>query len=199
MEGEGANVETTIYTVCAVGGGVLVVAQVVLQALGLFGETDLDAHDVDVDGDFDAHADGEPHGHGNLFFGILSFKALCAFAAIFGLVGLIMLERSGSFGLRVAVAAASGFAGMVVVAMLMRGLARLSSSGTLQLRNAVGKTGTVYLRIPGGGRGAGKVTLEIQGRSVEIVARTRGDEIPTGTRVRVIEADGEDAVEVTAV
>jgi len=189
-------VESTIYTVCAVGGGVLVVAQVVLQAMGLFGETDLDTHDVDGDLDGDAHADGEPHGHGNLFFGILSFKALCAFAAIFGLVGLIMTERSASFGLRVAAATASGFAGMVVVAMLMRSLAKLSSSGTVLLRNAVGKTGTVYLRIPGGGTGAGKVTLEIQGRSVEVLARTSGDEIPTGARVRVLNVDGEDTVEV---
>lgn len=188
--------ETNIYTICAVAGSVLVALQVVLQALGLFGETDMDVHDVDTDAH--VHVDGEPHGHGNMFFGILSFKALCAFAAIFGLVGLIMLERSELFGLRLAVSVGSGVFGMFVVGFLMRGLSKLSSSGTIQIANAVGKTGSVYLRIPGDGSGAGKVTLELQGRSVELPARTTGSEIPTGARVRVVAVDGDDTIEVIA-
>jgi hypothetical protein len=187
-------VETNIYTICAVAGSVLVALQVVLQALGLFGETDMDVHEVDTD----AHVDGEPHGHGNMFFGVLSFKALCAFAAIFGLVGLIMLERSDVFGLRLAVSVGSGVFGMFVVGFLMRGLSKLSSSGTIQIANAVGKTGSVYLRIPGDRSGAGKVTLELQGRSVELPARTKGNEIPTGARVRVVAVDGDDTLEVIA-
>ncbi|MHC4939269.1 MAG: NfeD family protein [Planctomycetota bacterium] len=189
--------EANIYTICAVAGGSLVVLQVLLQAFGLFAETDMDVHDVDTDAHVDAHTDGEPHGHGNVFFGVLSFKALCAFAAIFGLVGLIMLERSDVFGLRLAVAVGSGVAGMFVVGFLMRGLAKLTSSGTLKIDNAVGKTGSVYLRIPAGG--AGKVTLEIQGRSVQLTARTKGDEIPTGARVKVVSTDGDDTVEVVAI
>jgi hypothetical protein len=184
-------VEETIYTVCAVAGSVLVLAQVVLQAFGVFAETDVDLHDAD------AHeVGGEPEGHGNLFFGILSFKALCAFAAIFGLTGLIMLTRSGNFGLRVLVAALAGLGGMIVVAMLMRGLSKLQSSGTVQVAHAVGRTGSCYLRIPGHGAGLGKVTIELQGRSLQLEARTAGEEIPTGARVRVVGVEGDDTLDV---
>jgi membrane protein implicated in regulation of membrane protease activity len=185
-------VEETIYTVCAVAGGVLVVVQVVLQAFGVFAETDVDLHDADFDDSV-----GEPEGHGNLFFGILSFKALCAFAAIFGLTGLIMLTRSGSFGMRVFVAVLAGMGGMIVVAMLMRGLSKLQSSGTVQIANAVGRTGSCYLRIPGAGKGLGKVTIELQGRSLQFEARTAGEEIPTGARVRVVGVEGGDTLEVS--
>ena len=189
--------EETIYTICAVAGGVLVLLQVILQALGMFAETDFDGGGADVD--VDAHVDGvdaDTDGHGNVFFGILSFKALCAFAALFGLTGLIMFSRSDDLLVRVGVSVAAGVAGMVAVAMMMRGLARLHSSGTVKISNAVGKTGSCYLRIPADGTGLGKVTLEIQERSMQFDARTEGEEIATGSRIRVVAIDGDDTLRV---
>jgi len=194
-------VEETIYTVCAVAGGVLVLLQVILQALGMFAETDFDGGgaDADVHIDVDAHVDGadtDTDGHGNVLFGMLSFKALCAFAALFGLTGLIMITRTDDLLVRVGVSLAAGVAGMIGVAMMMRGLARLHSSGTVHISNAVGKTGTCYLRIPADGVGLGKVTLEIQQRSMQFDARTEGEEIATGSRIRVVAVDGDDTLRV---
>ncbi|MEM8883963.1 MAG: NfeD family protein [Planctomycetota bacterium] len=185
--------EANLYTICAVGGGVLVLVQVVLQTLGLFGEADIDMDGPELD------TDGDPVGHGNVFFGVLSFKALCAFAAIFGLVGLIMMERSPAMPVRLAVATGSGVAGMFAVGLLMRGLANLQSSGTVRIENAVGKSGTCYLRIPGAHEGLGKVTIEIQGRSLEFPARTDGDEIPSGARIRVVSVEGDQTLDVIAI
>ena len=191
--------EETIYTVCAVAGGILVLLQVVLQSLGMFAETDFDAGGADVDMDVHTDVDGaefEADGHGNVFIGVLSFKALCAVAALFGLTGLIMVTRSDELFIRVGVAVGAGVAGMFVVAMLMRGLARLQSSGTVHIRNAIGKTGSCYLRIPGHGKGRGKVTLEIQQRSMQFDARTEGEEIATGARIRVLGVEGDDTLTV---
>ncbi len=199
--------EQTIYWVCAIAGCTLVGIQVVLQVFGLF-DTDVDvdgAHaDVDVghvDVDLDAsHADvghavdGHVHdvqGHGNVLFGILSFKALCAFAGIFGLVGLILLERDIGTGGRVAASASAGFAGMLGVGWMMRGLGRLQSSGSIDIRNAVGRRGTVYLPIPGARTGQGKVTVSVQGRSMEFAAVTDGEALATGTAVTVLAVEGE--------
>ena len=53
-------------------------------------------------------------------------------------------------------------------------------------RHAVGQTGTVYLRVPGKGAGPGKVTLNLQNRTVELEAFTAADELPTGTPIRVV-------------
>jgi hypothetical protein len=189
-------VEHTIYLVLAVAGCTLLALQVVLQLFGLAGGEGFDGDH----GGGDHHAGGHEHasdqGHGNWFFGLLSLKALCAFAGIFGLTGLAMLQTDFGPWLRISIALEAGIVAMVAVAFLMRGLAKLSVSGTLDVRNAVGRSASVYLRIPGAGAGAGKVTLEVQGRSVELAAVTDGGEIPTGTRVEVVEVVGTETLKV---
>lgn len=183
--------EYSLYKYCAIVGGVLVGIQFALQLLGMGGD-----HDVDADHG-DLHGESGTEGHGNLFFGILSFKALSAFAGVFGLVGLVVWDTRMSGAGRVAAAAGSGVASMFLVAWVMRGLARLQASGTVNVRNAVGATGTVYLRIPGHGGGRGKVTVEVQGRSMEFPAVTDGETLETGTAVTVEAVEGEDLMKVS--
>jgi hypothetical protein len=190
--------EKTLYLVLAIAGGGILLVQVLMQVFGLAGEGDFTgAHDV---GHLDAtgHDGGAGSDDGSWYFGVLSFKALVAFAGFFGLTGMALLEAGWSPGLRAVCATGAGLAGMVAVAFLMRSLTRLSSSGTLQLANAVGAAGSVYLRIPARGEGAGKVTLEVQGRSIQVDALTDGEAIPTGARVQVIALVGEDTLKVIA-
>lgn len=183
--------EHTIYLVLACVGGGILLLQVLLQVFGLAGHGDFDgSHDGGNVG-----ADGGAH-DGSWFFGVLSFKALVAFAGLFGLTGLALYDTDWSSGARIAVATLVGFVGMLLVAFLMRSLLRLSSSGSLDPRNAVGTAGAVYLRVPAYGRGAGKVTLEIQGRSLQLEAVTDGEEIPTGARVKVVGLVGEETLKV---
>ena len=153
--------EHSIYLYSAIVGCTFVGLQVILQVFGLFDDVDgADAVDADVDIDVDVDHDGHSS---SAFFGILSFKALCAFAGIFGLSGLMMLRGEASMQVRVLVACSAGVAAMFGVAWMMKSLSRLQSSGTVDLRNAVGRIGNVYLRIPGSNNGVGKVTVEIQG------------------------------------
>jgi len=190
-------VEYAIYKYSAIVGCTLVVLQVGLQVFGLAGHTDIDGDHGDIDHGFD-HDHGT-EGHGNLFFGILSFKALCAFAGIFGLTGLAVSEGDMGATARVTLATGAGFAGMLFVAWMMRSLARLQASGTVNVQNAVGKTGTVYLTVPGSKAGSGKVTVEVQGRSMEFPAITEGGEIRTGTRVTVTAVEGDETLRVQPV
>lgn len=181
----------TIYWVCAVVGCTLVALQVVLQVFGLFGDVD-----VDADHDMDGHFDADHAGHGDLFFGILSFKALCAFVGIFGLTGLALRGTGLSDAGRIFASAGAGFVGMVAVAWMMRSIARLQASGSVKVANAVGRTGTVYLAIPGSNGGRGKVTVEVQGRTVELSAVTAGQPIATGTMVTVVAVEGDETLRV---
>ena len=187
--------EYEIYKYCAIIGCTLVGLQVALQAFGVLGDTDVGGHDAGSD----VHHDVSPEGHGNALVGILSFKALTAFAGIFGLVGMITLKRELALGTRVAVSVAAGVVGMFAIAWMMRSLHRLQSSGSIDVRNAIGQTGRVYLRVPGQRSGHGKVTVEIQGRSMEFVAVTDGEVLETGASVTVAAVEGNGVLKVVSV
>ena len=192
--------EHTIYLVTAIVGCTLLLLQVILQVFGLGAEADMDAAAPDVDVDVDAGHDPAHGTAGTVFFGILSFKAMVSFAGVFGLTGLSLESTDLAMGHRIAISVLAGFVAMIVVAYMMRALHSLSTSGTLVLRNAVGHQGSVYLRVPPKGKGQGKVTIELQGRSVELPAVTDGgEEIPTGHSIKVVEVLGNETVKVVAV
>jgi hypothetical protein len=183
----------TLFLVCAGAGGTLLLLQVLAGALGIGGDHGDAGHH-----DFGHHTEaGHDHGDGNWFLGLLTFRSLCAAVAFFGLGGL----TAGYYGLpdtaRMAAAALSGFVALYLVATLMKALYRLKADGAVRIGHAVGRTGTVYLRVPGQKAGPGKVTLNLQNRTVELEAFTAADELPTGTPVRVVAVLGPSSVEVT--
>ena len=185
----------TFFLVCAGVGGTLVLLQFLAGSFGLGGDHG-DADHPDLDADHDPGAGDHDTGEG-WFLGLLTFRAICAAIAFFGLGGLIAayygLEPTAQLG----AAVLSGFAALYLVATLMKMLYRLKADGTVRLSHAVGRTGTVYLRVPGQNTGPGKVTLSLQNRTVEVEAFTAANELPTGTPVRVVAVRGSGAVEVT--
>lgn len=189
----------TIYTVCAVIGGVILVMQMILTLLGL--STD---HDLGFDGAGDdalagdAQVDLADHHGSSHFFGVLSFRSLMAALAFFGLGGLWALQEGlGSYSSFVA-AVAAATAAMFAVAWMMRLLASLVYEGTVRMENAIGQMGTVYLAIPGHNEGAGKVTVTVQSQSLEFDAVTSRDAIPTGATITVVGLAGPNTLEVEA-
>ncbi len=188
----------SVFYWCAWIGSVLLVVQLVLQIMGL-GDADLDAGGADIDVDSGLDAGDPAHGTaGNVFFGVLSFKALVAFLAVFGLTGLSLEDAALSQFNHISLAVLAGLVAMVLVAYLMRALHQLGSSGSVVLANAVGRKASVYLRIPANGEGRGKVTVEIQKRTVELAAITDGDSIDTGQVVEILEVLPNETVRVTA-
>lgn len=66
-------------------------------------------------------------------------------------------------------------------------MSRMEQSGTINMANAVGCKGNVYLKIPGEKQGEGKVQISIQGAIREFDALTAGEELETGAPIRVVE------------
>lgn len=195
--------EQQVYLILAVAGVTTVVIQVALQVFGLVGEEvgggDVDFADADADLDADGDAQGD-FGHGSWFAGLLTFKGLAAFAGVFGLTGLALIgDADVSSKTRVLTATLAGFAAMWVVAQMMRGLARLHHSGTMDLRRAVGQMGKVYLRVPASLKGEGKVTVEVEGRLMTMRAVTAEGELTVGTPVRVVEVMTDETLRVVEI
>ena len=65
---------------------------------------------------------------------------------------------------------------------------KLTHDGSFKMSEAIGVTGSVYLRIPASGSGRGKVQFSVKGSVHEIDAITDDAlEIPTGTVVKIVE------------
>jgi membrane protein implicated in regulation of membrane protease activity len=205
-----------VFLVCFLAGGTVMVCQFLLSLFGLGGHHDLggDAHDVggpdlhDMGGHdatghdatgHDAQGHDTSHEHTSLsdwLASVLTFRTVVAALTFFGLAGLAGLQTELGRPVVLAVALAAGTGAMFLVAWVMRSLSRLHAEGTARIERAVGKTGTVYLTVPGNKAGAGKVHLNLQNRTVECQAVTAHQALPNGTRVVVTAVIGRDTVEV---
>jgi hypothetical protein len=157
-------------------------------------------HDSSPGGDHGdtQHANGGHHGSASLFR-MLSLRTVVAALAFFGLAGLAA-DAAGCTPLTtVMIAAAAGAGAMYAVFAMLQGIQSLRAEGTVRIRHALGKEATVYLHVPGGRKGAGKIQINLQNRTMEYLAITAGDPIPTGAAVVITEILGSDTVEVQPV
>lgn len=125
---------------------------------------------------------------------IISIRTVLAFLVGFGWAGVIFLRADFSVWLAVIFAFGVGFIFMLVVFWLMRSIYGLSEAGNVQIVNAVGHTGSVYLAIPANGVGNGQVQVVVQGRMRELAAVTDGPQLATGVRVKVVRMFNNDTV-----
>jgi len=179
---------STVFLYCAAIGGTLLVVQFVLLLFGAGADTDM--------GDGHGHAVGHDQG---TFLKLFSVQTITTFATFFGLIGLAT-EGLGWASPTVAISATlAGVTSLWLVTRLMRGLAGLQSQGNVDLDNAIGQQGSVYLRVPAAGQGHGRVLVQVQSRSVECRAISKGQEIPTGAAIRVVAHTDDDLLVVEPV
>jgi hypothetical protein len=136
-----------------------------------------------------AHAVPGHHGAGeaqDVGLRLFTVRGLVAFFAIGGWVGIALIDVGLPPALACLLALLAGLGALVLIAAILRMSLGLQSSGNLDLDNAIGLIGDVYLRIPANQQGVGKVTIILQGRSIEIDALTEESEgIGTGSQVLV--------------
>ncbi|UCD53570.1 MAG: hypothetical protein JSW27_13140 [Phycisphaerales bacterium] len=192
-----------LYLVCAVIGGVLFVVRLVLQFVGGDGGGDYDAGAADVaggeiDGGFAEDVGGDVD-DAYLSFKILSFQGLTAFFMMFGLVGLAMARQTQHNATTcLVVATGAGLGTVWIIGLIFRKAAALQASGNINLRNAIGQEGEVYLTIPNAGTGKAKVTVQDRLRIYNAISNDK-TEIKTGQRVRVVEVTPQDVLVVEKV
>lgn len=183
----------TLFLFCAALGGVVLVFQIGLTLLG----ADADSSGVDVADDFSSAGDVELHtGHdgGDMHDSdattdvrVISVRTLVAGVTFFGLGGL-GAQSTGADPLVVwVVALAAGAAAVYSIYWMFSMLYSLKSDGTVRITNAIGRHGTVYLRIPGNDAGMGKIQITLQSRTAEYLAMTAGETLPTGSKIVVVD------------
>ena len=191
----------TVYLVCGAVGSAVLVVQLLMMLIGL----DHGGHaggSVEAGGDADGNVEvhGETHGaaHDDTshFLQVLSFRALMAASAFFGLAGMASSSSGIPAIFSLLIALGAGLVAMYVVAWLMRVLYGLRSEGNVHIECALGSHGTVYLTIPGENAGAGKVMLNVQDRTMEYEARCVHGPLPTGAEIVVVDIVDSNTVQV---
>lgn len=168
----------TIYLICAIGGGTVLLLRLVMMIIGLdHGDTPDSGVDLDHDGSVDAP-------DGNVGMKLLSLQSIAGFFTMFGLVGLGLLQVKAGPIWSLLGALAAGLVTAWVTAMIFYQMRRLQSEGTMVIQDAIGQIGSVYLTIPEQGTGVVSVAVKGTLRSLDAMSET-GQRIPTGAMVRV--------------
>ena len=164
-----------IYWVVAVPATIIFLFILVTTVIG-------SSVDVDVETDMDSVlADGD-----SIPFQFLSLKNIIGFFTMFAWSGLGFIELGWPHYQVILASVACGFLMMLAMATVFYLMSKLVESGNLNLNNAVGRLGEVYLTIPAQSGGLGKVQITIQNSLQTLDAMTEDVEaIQTGSIVRV--------------
>ena len=206
------TVEAQIFACMAIPATLILLIQTILMLLGIgdeggdgvFGEgspLEMDGHEIadaaeGVFGDNFNPGDHDISGMDGLR--ILSVRGIIAFFVVFGWMGVALNGAGLKLPINILISFAAGFLTMVLIALFMKWVLKLQSNGTMDIRNALGCAGRVYLTVPETRKGQGKVNVTVQGQLREFECVTDAENsIPTGSEVTVIGISGGDTLVVT--
>lgn len=150
--------------------------QLIMTFMGLSDDGNIDdVDDIGFDDGFDSS------------FHLFTIRNFITFFTVFGWTGITMSNLGISKGITILVSIIAGLIVMGIVAGLFYSITRLTESGNIKIKNAIGATGEVYIPIPENKNGVGKIQISIQGSIREIDAMAKGERLATGTYVKVVE------------
>lgn len=169
------SLEQTYWIIALIGSAAFLVIFILTFIGGADSDMDADASDFETD-------------DGGVGFQFFTFKNVVAFFTIFGWSGVTCLNNNLSTSLTLIISSIAGLLMMVLTSLLFYWMHKLAESGTLQIKNAVGVIGEVYLPIGAERSKMGKVQIKVQGSLRELEAITdEPEELKTGSMVKVTE------------
>ncbi|MDH3345797.1 MAG: hypothetical protein OEL75_01290 [Kiritimatiellaceae bacterium] len=175
--------------------------QIIGAFLGISGD-DMDvggdAGDVGFDGDVADDIDMDDVVESAQAFKILSLRSIITFFTLFSWGSALYTADGMVMNKAMGISAIWGVVGMIAIAGIFFGMAKLAETGTKDVASCKGKVGVVYLDIPESGYG--EVKIEVSGAVEHIKAQSlNGEALSAGTQVRVMRVVGQTLVEVEKV
>lgn len=138
--------------------------------------------DIGDSGDVDATIDSDT-GVGFQFFTI---KGMIGFFTLFSWSGIACISSGLGIFPTIVISFISGLSMMFLLALLFFLMSKLVESGTLSLKNAVGRIGEVYLPVQAGRANIGQVQINVQGSVRTLQAMTDdAEDLPVGAVIQV--------------
>jgi len=169
------SLEQSYWIIALIGSAIFLVIFILTFIGG--GDADMEADSADIHGD-----------DGGVGFQFFTLKNIIAFFTIFGWTGVVCIDNHLSTTLTIIFSSIGGLLMMIATSLLFFWMNKLTHSGTLKMKNAIGVIGEVYIPIGANRKNIGKVQIKVQGSLRELEAITDEDEdLKTSTLVEVIE------------
>lgn len=177
------DIYTKVLWMITLTASLIFVVQTVLTFIGMDSDTSMDAST-----DTDASAGVFP-------FELFTFRNFINFFLGFGWTA-IALQGKVNGTIAIILACLAGVLLVAAVMYIFYLMSKMEQSGNINMANAVGCKGSVYLKIPAARNGEGKIQITIQGAIREYDAVTNGEELPTGTPIAVTQVLSENILVV---
>ena len=167
----------TLWGIAIVASAVFII-QSIMTFVGMDSETNFDG---DFDGDMSADGAGE-----STPFQLFTFRNLINFMLGFSWTAIALRASTESTSLMLVGGVVVGVLLVCAVMYLFRWMSGMQQSGTIEPEALVGCKGSVYLTIPAGRTGEGKVQITVRGAIREYNAMTEGDRLPNESPICVV-------------
>lgn len=167
----------TLWGIAIVASAVFII-QSIMTFVGMDSETNFDG---DFDGDMSADGAGE-----STPFQLFTFRNLINFMLGFSWTAIALRASTESTSLMLVCGVVVGVLLVCAVMYLFKWMSGMQQSGTIEPEALVGCKGSVYLTIPAGRTGEGKVQITVRGAIREYNAMTEGDRLPNEAPIRVV-------------
>ena len=167
----------TLWGIAIVASAVFII-QSIMTFVGMDSETNFDG---DFDGDMSADGVGE-----STPFQLFTFRNLINFMLGFSWTAIALRASTESTSLMLVGGVVVGVLLVCVVMYLFKWMSGMQQSGTIEPEALVGCKGSVYLTIPAGRTGEGKVQITVRSVIREYNAMTDGDRLPNEAPIRVV-------------
>ncbi len=165
----------SVFWVLAIIGSVSFIIIMLMTFIGMDGDADMEADGTDFEAD-----------DGGVGFQFFTLKNMVAFFTIFGWTGLVCIDNGFSNFISLVIATIAGLIMMLLTSLLFFWMNKLVQSGTLNVKNAIGEIGEVYLPIGANRSSLGKIQIKVQGSLRELEAITDSEVgLSTGSLVKV--------------
>lgn len=167
------------YLYIAIFFTVLFIVQAVFTFLDL-------GEGFDVDADLDGEVDLDLSSSLGLPFKLFTIRGIIGFFLLFGWSGFLFSKSGLKFPITFILSFLCGLIMMVIIGLIYYLFEKLTESGNVSLEDAIGKEAQVYIPIPEGNSGIGKVHIIINEALREIEAITYKEALKSGEMVKVV-------------
>ena len=163
----------TLWGIAIFSSAVFII-QSIMTFVGMDSETNFDG-DMSVDG----AGESTP-------FQLFTFRNLINFMLGLSWTAIALRSSTENTTIMLVCGVVVGVLLVCAVMYLFKWMSGMQQSGTIQAEDIVGSKGAVYLTIPAGRMGEGKVQVTVRGAIREYDAMTDGDRLHNETPIRVV-------------